>query len=948
MRTRPTPFGTFAGVADGRFDTSAKLEWGDRHRTRTHVDMHWLLAVVHELEADAALLPALTVRVHPAVTLRGDRVVLDCPSPRPAAGGADARATVSVRHSPVVAEVLRHAADTIPLDVLADRLRERFAAPADRVAELLRVLVGEEVLVTGLRPPLDGGDPLRHVVDLLSAVPAPSARSAEILEVLRELDRGRVRFDASPVGAGQDDLAALTELAHRLDPYATPLHVDTALDVAVRLPYEVRAEVERAVDLMWHTSRDKLGFFPLRGYHATFLERYGTDRLVPILELLDGARGIGAPAGYAWPAAEAAGEDPVSPRDADRTRLIHRIVATATRRGCREVELTDDMVAALTPTEPDPATVPNSCELTVHVVAPSLDALSSGEFQIVLAPGPGSHMAGATFARFADLLPGCADTLAAEGAALPVHVTDAIHAAIAYLPRSGKAANLAHTVSHGDARISVGLPDGCDVREIRLADVGIGATLDRLCAVHLPTGREIVPVLGNMVSAVAQAPNAARLLWEIGLEGQRLWEPWNWGPLVDAPFVPRIRRGRFVLAPAMWRLDVLRGVPAEEFPAAVARWRVELDVPHRVLLVSRDQRLLVDLTDPWHLELLRDDLRKDDTLVAHEIPGDDGLTDGIGGHLTEVVVPLSRRAVAPRRPAHVAHHDPDRTRSGLGGEWLFLKLYSPSRGQDELLLSHLPVLIGQARARGAERWFFIRYTDAEGHHLRVRLHGRPEALWGDVARGVGDTLDGWRSQGLVRAVRVDEYEPEAERYGGAGVSAAVERVFEADSDAALALLDIAAGPGGPTLDACAVVSLAALAQAFGPPAPDAPRAALDCGDDAAAAWLSLTGTRRALPELYRKEAARWRRIVDPYGGWSVWRSTPGGPAVLDALAERDAAVSRLRDQVGASRTPHGRLVASLMHMTCNRLFGGDPDREAAVSGVARGAVQDNQRRRRRS
>lgn len=41
----------------------------------------------------------------------------------------------------------------------------------------------------------------------------------------------------------------------------------------------------------------------LRDYHLAFLEKYGTDRAVPVLELLDDARGLGLPRAYRQPEA---------------------------------------------------------------------------------------------------------------------------------------------------------------------------------------------------------------------------------------------------------------------------------------------------------------------------------------------------------------------------------------------------------------------------------------------------------------------------------------------------------------------------------------------------------------------------------------------------------------------------------------------------------------------
>ncbi|MDQ0386222.1 thiopeptide-type bacteriocin biosynthesis protein [Streptomyces sp. DSM 42143] len=1042
-RTRPTPFGLFAGVSTGHFDSTAKLERGPGHRTRTHVDMQWLTRLGHRLESDPAVLSVLTVQAHQALTVRGDRVVLTASSTQGVrlTEGGEARATVSVRRTPVVARALAESAAPLPYRELVRRTAEAFpGAPLDRIEALLAELVRQELLLTGLRPPLDGGDPLAHVLGLLAAVTDPAPETRRIHEALREIDDARRAYDDRPVGRGRAELERLLRLARSVEPDDTPLHIDTRLDTGLHLPYAVRGTVERAMGVMWRLSRPKLGLFALRDYHRRFLDVYGADRLVPVLDLLDESTGLGAPAGYGWPNSEAPPLPPEDPRTTRRDRAMARLVAAAQRTGAREVLLGDDEVAELCHDTADPADLQGSAEVTVQVVAPSVEALDDGEFRVYLSPSPGSHRAGATFARFADQHPAWGPAFAALHRDSPVHVQDAVPVDLAFRTRSGRAANLAHTVPATGRRIGVGVPDvpGGGVEELRLSDIGVGATLDRLTAVHLPTGREIVPVLGNMVSAPAQAPNAARLLWEIGLEGQRLWEPWNWGPLADVPFVPRIRYGRFVLACAVWRLDVLRtraerlraegekggptagtpaarprpeprqgttdgarkdathrtpgapraaadpaartthtvedrqpsapadrpesrpssptdhpdALPRTDWDRAVDDWRADWGVPRHVLAVTTDQRLLLDLDDAWHRALLFDQVLRHPDLIAQEIPGEDeGWLDGtLAGHTSELVVPLTRRENGvPRRRPYAGHPQPDRTVHGLGGEWLYLKVHGSARTQDDLLRDHVPGMVSLAAEHGADRWFFIRYTDEAGHHLRLRLHAaRPQQLWGQVAPAVGGLLDRWQREGLVRGHTVAQYDPETERYGGPAAQAAAERVFQHDSEAAVELLRVARDPANDfATDDLAVISCAALAHAFGPPSPGNPLATEDCGDDAAAAWLSMTGARRDLPTAFRTRAAHWRRLVDPHGGWPALAADPAGSRVLAALHARDRAVAELSDAVRRSGpTPEGRVVGSLLHMVCNRLFGGEGARELTVLGIARGAVQDHLNRRR--
>jgi len=950
MRTRPTPFGLFAGVCCGEFASTAKFDLGRAHRTRTHVDMGWLSKVIHRLEDNVALLTGLRLRSHQALVIRGDRVTLDVPSTLGAAPGESGRSAVSIRNSPVVHEAVRLARTPIAFEDLMAMLQARFAnAYHKQLIDLLQVLVNQEILLTNLRPPLDGEDPLEHVIVVLDATPNQDKDITRTLDDLRTIDQLRKRYDALELGQGRKQLGELMRYATTIQPYDKPLHVDTRLDLHIQLPQQVRAEIEGMIEVLWRLSPPRLGMRPLRNYHERFLERYGADRLVPLLELLDENTGLGAPPGYQWPPSEAAAEPAREPENTRRDRVLSALCAEALRERCREIVLDDATLAALAHDQTDPTDLPNSCELYVHVVTPSLDEMTAGTFRVVLSPSPGSHHAGATFGRFADLLPEWSDRLANERRNHPTHITHALSADIAFAPRASRAANLAHTIPHAGWRISVGLPDSAQAQEIPLADIAIGANLERFCVVHLPTGREIVPVLPNMVSPAVQAPNPARLLYELGMEGQRLWEPWNWGPMGHFPVLPRIRYGRVIVAPATWRLDELRANTGN-WPDALRRWRQAWSVPRHVLVVSNDQRLLLDLEDPWHQELLQDEIRKDIDLLAQEVPGEfEGwLAEGIGGHTVEAVVPLARRDPTPRRPAHAAYRDPGRYPEGVGGDWLYLKIYCAWRSQDQLLRDQVPLLVRAAAKHGADRWFFIRYTDSDGHHLRLRFHGEPTLLWSQVARALGAMLLDWQQQGLIGAHRVDQYDPELERYGGAESRQAAEALFEWDSTAAVALLRWAKDPDCPyPLDSLAAISVAALAHAFGPPSPPPLGMSTEYAGEAAAAWLSLTGTRRDLPAEYRQKTTHWRRLIDPSGGWPGLCADEIGTRVLTTLEDRDKAVQHFSECIRSHRkTPEGRIVGSLMHMTCNRLIGGSPNREATILGIARGAVQDNLSRRR--
>jgi thiopeptide-type bacteriocin biosynthesis protein len=127
-------------------------------------------------------------------------------------------------------------------------------------------------------------------------------------------------------------------------------------------------------------------------------------------------------------------------------------------------------------------------------------------------------------------------------------------------------------------------------------------------------------------------------------------------------------------------------------------------------------------------------------------------------------------------------------RRAPGSEWLYLKLYSGVRTADAILAQWLqPLLLETTHVW--DRWHFLRYADPEPH-LRVRLHGPPERLLGELLPRIHATLDPYLADGRCWKIQIDTYVPEWERYGGPRGLAAAEDVFWRDSETALRLLEV--------------------------------------------------------------------------------------------------------------------------------------------------------------
>ncbi|MBD0741199.1 lantibiotic dehydratase [Streptomyces sp. CBMA152] len=945
MTTRPTPFGLLAGVGLARFGDVTTVRLGGRHRATVRPDLGWLSLVVDRLHQDPAVLSGLLLVADQQCAVRGSRLVLPYV---PGADSDDALEEVSVRHTPVVDEVLHIAASPVAFPDLLAGVTEAFpTAPTDAVVNLVHTLIVRGFLHTDLFPAPDNVDPLGHV----------RARLPQNLPLCAELDGIRaelLRCEELAAGGDGARLKALQVVRERmvaLCPSDHVLHVDLALDADVVLPDVVREEFERAGTALWRLSPPRTASAHLRGYHRAFVERYGTERAVPVVELLDAATGLGPPDGYEHPAVPRYRHDAEPDSDDDaRRRLLADLAAGALAdltpgEPLPEVVLDEALFARLAGPEPDSTAenrLPRAFELYAELVGASPEALDAGDFRIALSPVAGSDVAGATFGRFAALL-GSPELMAQVSGSRPTTLPDdePVPVHVEFTPARPRHANLTRTPRWLDHRVVVSaFPDAAGPQTLPLADLVVRADLESLSIHSRTLGRPVRVTAHHVLNQRTGAPNVARFLHEVGLTGHRLWQPWDWGAAAGNPALPRVRYGRTVLAPASWRLTLPTGT-YEEWCAALPGWRRRWGVPAAVRLVTGDQRISLDLELPWHQRLLYTHARTAELTVLQEEPtaGASGwLRSPCGAHTTELVVALHAKDRPTRRPT-APPVEVRRTPASVslpGSDWLFARLDIPESRQDTVVEEWLPQLLGVLPSE-IDRWFFIRYRAPEPH-LRIRFHGESPAVAAALLPLVRDWAAELGAAHLSSGLRLETYDPELERYGGPEAMAAAERVFHADS-----LVALAAGPSrgrpGPERDLFSAVNTADIARHF----------LAGARGPAADVWFPAAYPKSERDHrAFRDNRAAVLRAIGPDGPVPTFSSAALAQAWerrANQLADYGAQLADLRDRAPDRAAPTS-ILGSLIHMSHNRLIGIDPDAERRSHALARGAFEAHRARRR--
>lgn len=771
MCTRATPYGLFAGCTVGSIGKSMQLSLAPRarYRRRTRLDARYLFNAIDDLLADPRARDDLEWFPSSSLYSVGGQLRYVRVDRRAEPWSF---ALTSVEETPHLALALSRAATGTSAPMLVAHLADAAHVTADEAAEFVDELIATQLLEPSLPLGLYGSDPLSVLNEAIGgAASAPFRRAAELLE----------KLDRCPIGDGR---AVYDELRSALATTTTAapvnlVHADAYKPGDVVLSERVIAEIAKGVELLDALSVPR-AHRALQRFKAAFVARYEGGS-VPLLEALDPDFGIP----YDPPQPLANAPQSWSPRDAF---LLRRVQETMLRDD-REMILSDEDLAALK--RPIRSALPTSFSAFATIVASSARAVDEGAYRLLLSVTGFTGIS--LLSRFGHLDARLSQELSDHAQAEQRALAGAILAELVHVP-DGKVGNVILRERIRNAELPYLARTATQQgRQLLPSSLLVSVEGTRI-VLRAESGEEVLPVLSAAHELqTRRSVGVYRFLGALANQHHASFGGWEWGPLSDAVFLPRVVAGRVIVARARWRIDGRHlKLLAERDPVklmrAVERLRDTFALPARVLVQDFDHSLPVDFGNVLSVESFSHlAAGRESVSLVEMLPGEsEHCVEGPEGRFAhELVVPfVSQQVSAPRS---VAAAVPARAHPP-GSEWLYAKIYSAESHVDALLLTELHPLIERARLEGTvDRWFFIRYADPD-FHLRIRLHGDPRRLRESVLAPLEETMARVMSAGRACRLTIDTYVPELRRYGGPQAIDDVERIFHADSEAVVALL----------------------------------------------------------------------------------------------------------------------------------------------------------------
>lgn len=928
MAGRPTPFGLFASVSVGAVGdrTDLRLDAPASGRRHTRLGIDYLVALAGAIERRRDVRERVHVRVNPTLYRAAGRFRFTA-----AQRTATSRAyrLVAADATPYLEATLARADRGARIADLARGLVEDDPEIALEDAEgYVHELVDAQLLVSSIGPRVTGGEPANDLLDGLHDHPelaGVAARLGDARDRLAAIDRGGI-------GAAPD---RYREIAQALEgPSAAVLpslfHVELARGApGLTLGREPVTEVLRGVEILRRLSRPSRR---LRRFVEAFAARYG-DAEVPLLEALDDESGVGfdGPAGGAVAVPLLSGlrissEEPVAQLTA-RDALWLRKVEQARRNG--QPSLDPSLDELLRPGHDDALPLPAAFHVVARIAARSPQALSGGDFTVLVesAAGPsGADLLGACCRGDDALRARLSEHLRAEEAVRP----GAVFAELVVLPEAGAGDLMVRPVLRDHEIVILGRSGAPEDRQIPVRDLVVSIDrAERIVVRSLRLGREVIPRMTAPVDANSREIGVVRFLCALQHQGTATDLAFRWGPLEALAVLPRVQAGRVILARARWRLfaDASRGLatPGVARFRAVQRLREELGIPRHVEIGESGRWLPLDLESALSVEVLGHVAgQRADVVLREQFPALEELCAAgpDGRFVHELVIPFLRddrtqiasEPVAP--PVRI-------TRRFLpGSEWLQADIHTGLGSADRMITELVrPWVADSLESGAADRWFFLRYAE-HGARLRVRVHGDPARLLGEVFPALRARAAALVEHGVIWNVALDTYQRETERFGGPHGIEIAEHVFHADSDAVAAILEHLQGDAGEI--ARWQLTLRGIDLLLDDLGLDR-RAKLEVmryGKSKLAGMLQASpGLDRQLGAAYRTQRTALEALLDPAGDPTGDLAAP--LAVLHGRSTRLAPwvhELRGREHAGQLTQPVAELAWSFVHMFTNRML----------------------------
>lgn len=315
--------------------------------------------------------------------------------------------------------------------------------------------------------------------------------------------------------------------------------------------------------------------------------------------------------------------------------------------------------------------------------------------------------------------------------------------------------------------------------------------------------KQIIPRLGNAHNYTSNSLPIYQFLCDVQNETcNSLF--FNWGPLqYNFDYLPRLLYKNVVLSKATWNIskqeiEQLLSTDKAIFVATIQEFIKYRKIPKIVNFTKGDQEMLLNFDNELSCEVFHSLLKKNNLIQLTEfLFSEKSITSD---YCNEIILTAHKNIVSAQVQKKIELKQDNKSSIiksyAIGEKWLYYKFYCGEKSGEEIVVKLINPIVKKLKKDGViEKWFFIRYKDQLGHHIRFRILLNDVNDLGHSIKTINRLTQKKENSELIWKIQTDTYSRELDRYGHKTIEEA-ESLFHNDSECTLQFLNLIEGDQG--------------------------------------------------------------------------------------------------------------------------------------------------------
>jgi thiopeptide-type bacteriocin biosynthesis protein len=341
--------------------------------------------------------------------------------------------------------------------------------------------------------------------------------------------------------------------------------------------------------------------------------------------------------------------------------------------------------------------------------------------------------------------------------------------------------------------------------QIMIDDLYVSVKSGKIVLRSKRLNKEIIPRLSNAHNFISNALPIYHFLCD--LQNQNSFGfGFNWGAFQNEfDFLPRVNYKDTILSRATWNInkteiESILAIAESNSIEFIREFRVKRNIPDVVYISQGDNEVLINFNNDLSCNVFYYMLKGENFIQLKEfLFSEDTIT---ANYCNEIIFTahknIDKKAEIADANQFISKENKDgvATSFSIGEKWLYYKFYCGERAGEELLNRAINPIIEDLHAKGLiDKWFFIRYYDAKGHHIRFRVLLKNSNSFTDCIQIIKQHIEPLEKTLIIWKTQTDNYLRELQRYGYEAIEE-TETLFFNDSECTLKFTDMIEGDSG--------------------------------------------------------------------------------------------------------------------------------------------------------